>query len=551
MSRPSRCRNSVPESTALRLDAAGLRVVHSGDWKLDPTPLLGRPADLARLRALGSLGVNALFCDSTNAGKPGRAGSEAHVALGVAAVCRETKGMVVVAGFSSHLARMAAAAAAMRDGRHVGLTGRSMARVGEAGARAGYVADPKAFLDLPHLAKIPARHRLLLATGAQGEKGGGLDRLLAGQPSLHLGRGDALVLAARTIPGNERQVARITARARAVGARVVRNDETFGPHARPVHVSGHACRDDLAALCEELRPRALVPIHGSPEHIAAHAAFGTAQDVGTVPPPVDGRILEIRRGGIRAAGGAALRPWAWDGRRVRLARSTTQVRDATARHRPSRRSRRPPIVLSVPTPNQTMPILLSRRLLPLLITQTIGAVQDHLVKTDVLAAAVFGAVGMDPGVAGGFAGLLRTPPFFFLSGRAGLLADRFDQAAVARATKALAIPAAGFSSDSPRSSSAPYYSSGSSPPSSPPPSTASSPPSPPPSPRRPSRTGRQRPLRRVHPPRQRSGAAHRQPPLNPPWLGPSQPPGLPDVASRLAGPQQRLGAFTVPAALAA
>lgn len=312
--------HSIPESTALCLEAAGVRVVHSGDWKLDPTPLLGRPTDLARLRALGSLGVDALLCDSTNAGKPGRAGSEAHVALGIAAVCREAKGMVVVAGFSSHLARMAGvAAAAVRDGRHVGFTGRSMARVVEAGIRAGYVADPKAFLDLPHLAKIPPRHRLLLATGAQGEKGGGLDRLLAGQISVHLGRSDVLVLAARTIPGNERLVARIASRARAVGARVVRNDETFGPHAWPVHVSGHACQDDLAALYEALRPRALVPVHGSPEHIAAHAAFGTSRGIGTVLPPVDGQILEIRRDGIRAAGGVALRPWAWDGRRIHLA----------------------------------------------------------------------------------------------------------------------------------------------------------------------------------------------------------------------------------------
>jgi ribonuclease J len=312
--------HSVPESTALCLEASGVRVVHSGDWKMDQTPLLGRPTDLARLHALGALGVDALFCDSTNADKAGCAGSEVHVALGIAAVCREAKGMVVVAGFSSHLARMAgAAAAAVRDGRHVGFTGRSMARVVKAGARAGYVSNPKAFLDLPSLAKVPARHRMLLATGAQGEKSGGLDRLLAGQLSVHLGRGDILVLAARTIPGNERPVERICARARAVGARVVRNDETFGPNAWPVHVSGHAYQDDLAALYAALRPRALVPVHGSPDHIAAHAAFGASRGIASVLPPVDGQIIEVRRDGIRIAGGIALRAWAWDGRRIRLA----------------------------------------------------------------------------------------------------------------------------------------------------------------------------------------------------------------------------------------
>jgi ribonuclease J len=263
-----RVSHSVPDSTALLIEAGGWRVFHSGDFKLDPDPPDGERTDTDGIAAAVGAGVDVALVDSTNAERPGHAGSERDAGRGLAAVFSGAPGRIVLTTFSSHVARIRQAAeAALAAGRRVGLLGRSVVHVAEIADRLGRFSLPAGFrVPQNALAQEPADRLLCVSSGSQGEPYSALYRLaLDEHADLKLSPGDLVVFSARTIPGHERSVNRVTDHLVRRGARVVREAEP------PVHVSGHAHRDDLADWMRLAKPARVVPVHGERRMLAAAA----------------------------------------------------------------------------------------------------------------------------------------------------------------------------------------------------------------------------------------------------------------------------------------
>ena len=263
-----RVAHSMPDCVAVALRTPAGTIVHTGDFKFDDTPLDGEHVDTRRLGEIGNDGALALFADSTNVSRAGRAGSEQDVAGAFEELFGRTRGKLIVAAFASSVYRVQMLASmAVRFGRKVALVGRGMRRTAE-------IAEQLGHLDIPPDARIRdrdvSRHAadevLCIATGSQGEPLAALSRIAAGRhPHVKLAPGDAVVFSARAIPGNQRAIGRLKNAVARLGAEIV-DDGTL-----PVHVSGHACEEDLKRLLELVRPRCFVPIHGEYRYLARHA----------------------------------------------------------------------------------------------------------------------------------------------------------------------------------------------------------------------------------------------------------------------------------------
>ncbi len=263
-----RVSHSVPDSAAIALEAGGLRLLHSGDFKLDPDPPDGERTDREGILAVAAAGIDVALIDSTNAERPGRALSERVAGRGLAAAFEGVQGRIVLTTFSSHVTRVAQAVEAARGrGRRVGLLGRSMQAVAEIAERFGRLSLPPGLRVAPgDLARQPPDRLLCVASGSQGEPYSALYRLaLDEHADLKVEAGDLVIFSARTIPGHERSVNRVTDHLVRRGARVLRETEP------PVHVSGHAHRDDLADWLSWITPRAVIPIHGERRMLVAAA----------------------------------------------------------------------------------------------------------------------------------------------------------------------------------------------------------------------------------------------------------------------------------------
>jgi ribonuclease J len=298
-----RVSHSVPDSAAIRIEAGGRTVFHSGDFKLDDDPPDGETTDVEEIRRAASPGVDLALVDSTNAERPGRALSERIAGAGLAAAFRDAPGRIVLTTFSSHVARISQAAeAAMSQGRRVAILGRSMRTIAEIAERFGRIRVPAGSRIAPaDLAGIPAGRVLCLVGGSQGEPFSALYRLaLDEHADLKLQPDDLVLFSARTIPGHERSVNRVTDHLVRRGAHVLRETEP------PIHVSGHAHRDDIADWLRLVSPRAVLPVHGEVRMLAA--AAGVARDVGVpggnVPLLDNGDRLTISAAGLRIERGA-------------------------------------------------------------------------------------------------------------------------------------------------------------------------------------------------------------------------------------------------------
>jgi len=270
--------HSTPETCALHIRCAAGSVLHTADWKIDPQPVVGPAFDPGPFAALGDGRLDAVVCDSTNAPRPGRSPSEGELAAGLGEVLAAQPGRVVVACFASNVARLRTLLAAGRAcGRHAGLLGRSLRTMADCARACGYLDAADRLAPSAHLGYLPPREVLGIATGSQGEAGAALDRLARDDhPDLSLEPGDCVLFSARTIPDNERAVARLRARLTERGIAVVHADDGHRP---PLHASGHPCADELADLYRWLRPRLAVPVHGEPAHLAANAAAARAAGV--------------------------------------------------------------------------------------------------------------------------------------------------------------------------------------------------------------------------------------------------------------------------------
>ncbi|HEY2798409.1 MAG TPA: ribonuclease J [Thermoanaerobaculia bacterium] len=265
-----RVSHSVPDSAAILLEAGGRRLLHSGDFKLDDDPPDGETTDRAGLAAAIERvgGVDLAFVDSTNAERPGRSLSEREAGRGLASAFAGARGRIILTTFSSHVARVAQGVeAALARGRRVALLGRSMRAVAEIAERFGRLSLPAGVRPaVADLREIPPSRLLCLTSGSQGEPFSALYRLALNEHAdLELAEGDVVILSARTIPGHERSVNRMCDHLVRRGARVIRESDP------PVHVSGHAHRDEIAEWLRMARTRAVMPVHGDRRMLAAAA----------------------------------------------------------------------------------------------------------------------------------------------------------------------------------------------------------------------------------------------------------------------------------------
>jgi ribonuclease J len=283
--------HSVPEPNALVIRTKAGKILHTGDWKFDPDPLIGPTADIAALSRLGEEGIDALVGDSTNALREGVAGSEADVRASLIELVGRFKKRVVIACFASNVARMQSAAfAAAANGRVPALVGRSMLRMEQAARENGYLDDTPAFISDEEADELPADRVLLICTGSQGEPRSALVRIAADDhPVISLDRGDAVIFSSRMIPGNEQAIGRLQNKLVRAGIEVVTEGEEF------VHVSGHPARGELSRMYQLVRPRIAIPVHGEARHQQAHAKLAESCQVAHTIIPGNGDMIRINQ----------------------------------------------------------------------------------------------------------------------------------------------------------------------------------------------------------------------------------------------------------------
>lgn len=284
--------HSIPESNALIIGTPLGRVLHTGDWKLDPTPVVGPPTDEARLRRLGEEGCLALVGDSTNAVREGRSPSETEVGKTLAELIAEAPQRVAVTTFASHVARVRSIAeAAHACGREVVVVGRAMERISQVARETGYLDGIPDFRSAETYGYLPRDKVVALCTGSQGEPRAALARIATdSHPEIGLARGDRVIFSSRTIPGNEKAVNRV------INGLVAQGVEVITERTHLVHVSGHPRRDELADLFGWVRPKVMIPVHGEPLHLAEHAALARRLGVPEVIGCRDGDLVRIAPG---------------------------------------------------------------------------------------------------------------------------------------------------------------------------------------------------------------------------------------------------------------
>jgi ribonuclease J len=285
--------HSIPEPNGLAIRTPLGTVLHTGDWKIDPDPLLGGVTDEGAIRRLGDAGVLAMVCDSTNVFVDGHAGSEAEVRAALVPLIGGLKGGVAVACFASNVARMdSIARAAVAAGRRVCLVGRSMIRMAAAARSVGLMEDLPPFIADNEAKDFPPDRILYLCTGSQGEPRAALARIADGtHPFVKLGAGDHCIFSSRIIPGNEIPIRNLQNKLADRGVRLVTERDHPG-----IHVSGHPCRDELAEMYRWARPQVSVPTHGERRHLLEHAAFARDLQVPQQVTPRNGDMVRLAPG---------------------------------------------------------------------------------------------------------------------------------------------------------------------------------------------------------------------------------------------------------------
>ncbi|MEJ0096960.1 MAG: ribonuclease J [Bauldia sp.] len=281
--------HSIPESHALAIRTPLGTVLHTGDWKLDDTPTVGLPTDMARLKAIGDEGVLALVCDSTNAMREGRSASETEVERELAEIVRHAKGRVAFTTFASNVGRIKSIAVAARQAnRNVVICGRALRRVIDVATELHMLDGLPPFLDEDAFHHLPRDKVVAILTGSQGEPRAALARVAADDhPRIELVEGDTVVFSARAIPGNDLEINAIVNALTTRGIRIVTDRD------RLVHVSGHPRRGELTEMYNWIKPQIAIPVHGEPMHLAAHADLARELGVETVIIVKDGTVTRL------------------------------------------------------------------------------------------------------------------------------------------------------------------------------------------------------------------------------------------------------------------
>src|SRR5437588_3140815 len=293
-----RMAHSIPDSAAIVLETPAGRIVHTGDYKLDHTPVDGLKTDVGRLAELGNQGVDLVLGDSTNAERPGFTASERVVGEAFRQIIPLRRGRVLVSSFASNVHRMQQAVdVAVQVGRKVCIVGRSMRKNANIARNLGYMDVPEDVLVRPpELDDLPPHEQLILCTGSQGEPLSALTRIAYNDhPSISVERGDTVIISAKPVPGNELRVHD------AINQPAKRGAEVLHQEIAPVHVSGPACSEEIRTMISLLRPRNVMPIHGEFRMLAAHAQL--ARDAGVPASAIviadNGTVVELAEGALR------------------------------------------------------------------------------------------------------------------------------------------------------------------------------------------------------------------------------------------------------------
>jgi ribonuclease J len=293
-----RMAHSVPDTVAIVLEAGGLRILHTGDYKLDHTPVDGLRTDVGKLAELGNRGVDLLLGDSTNAERPGVTGSERLVGEAFRQIIPVREGRVLVASFASNVHRMQQAVdVAVETGRKVCVIGRSMRKNLNIARNLGYLEAPDdTFIRPPELEELAPHEAMVLCTGSQGEPMSALTRIAYhDHPAVRVDRGDTVILSAKPVPGNELRVHDTINRLAKAGAEVLHQEIA------PVHVSGHGNSEEIRTILGLVRPKAVMPVHGEFRMLAAHAKL--AREAGVPASSIvlaeNGSVVELDESGPR------------------------------------------------------------------------------------------------------------------------------------------------------------------------------------------------------------------------------------------------------------
>ncbi|TAJ25154.1 MAG: ribonuclease J [Reyranella sp.] len=284
--------HSILEPNALAIRTKYGTVFHTGDWKIDPEPLLGDLTDEAMLKRIGDEGALAMVCDSTNVFVEGEAGSEATVRANLGKLVRGRKGRVAVTCFASNLARVESIAlAAVAAGRHPVLSGRALQRMVESAQECGYLLDFPECVPEQQAGFLPRDKVLFICTGSQGEPRASMAKLANNEHrDLVLEAGDTAIFSSRVIPGNERSVGRLQNALMAHGVDVITDREA------DIHVSGHPARDELIRVYQWVRPKIALPVHGEVRHMVEHAALARACQVPETIVAPNGTLVRLAPG---------------------------------------------------------------------------------------------------------------------------------------------------------------------------------------------------------------------------------------------------------------
>ena len=287
--------HSIPDAAGVAFETPEGIVLHSGDFKLDPTPIDGVPTDLRSFGAIGKRGVRLLLADSTNAERPGYVPSETTVGERLNEIVSHAEGRIILACFASHVHRVQQAVnAVVRDGRRFAFIGRSMLRNSDIAVNLNVLDIPDGFLvELDDLVDMPPADTAIISTGSQGEPFAALSLMAAGEHrSVSLSQHDTVIISATPIPGNETRVSRVINNLYRAGVTVFHGRNTH------VHVSGHAAAEELKTFYNTVRPEALVPVHGEYRHLVANADIGRAMRIPQVEVCEDGDVVVLENGNL-------------------------------------------------------------------------------------------------------------------------------------------------------------------------------------------------------------------------------------------------------------
>ena len=285
--------HSIVEPNALFIETPIAKILHTGDWKYDPFPLVGKNLDINRLKEIGNKGVTLMTCDSTNVFSVGRSGSEDDVRKSLLKIIESLKRKIIVTSFASNVARMETIFyCAKKTGRQISLVGRSMQRIYKAAKQCGYLKDVIEPIDSRESKNISRDKMIYLCTGSQGEPMGAMTRISNySHPDVYVEAGDAVIFSSKIIPGNEKKLYKLHNQLVRDGIEVISEETDF------VHVSGHPNRDDLKDMYQWIKPKSIIPVHGEQRHMLEHINFAKEMKV---PFPIkveNGDIVRISSDG--------------------------------------------------------------------------------------------------------------------------------------------------------------------------------------------------------------------------------------------------------------